>query len=67
MASPGNRHCANCIGACMFVPYDVIAYGHGRPQEGAGGHLTPWISTNFSHIVTVAPRVEIQMHFWKRG
>ena len=41
--------------------------GHGRPQEGAmGGHLTlPGFQHKFSHVITVAPRVEIQMHFWK--
>jgi len=41
--------------------------GHGRPQEGVkGGHLTPLdFDIKFSHIITVAPRVEIQMHFWK--
>ena len=40
---------------------------HGRPQEGAsGGHLTHLdFDINFSHIISVAPRVEIQMHFWK--
>ena len=37
----------------------------GAPRKGQGGHLTPWISTKFSHIITVARRVEIQMHFWK--
>jgi len=37
----------------------------GAPRKGQGGHLTPWISTNFSRIITVAPRVEIQVHFWK--
>ena len=40
---------------------------HGRPQEGArGGYLTTLdFDINFSDIITVAPRVEIQMHFWK--
>ena len=38
---------------------------HGRPQE-KGGHLTPLdFDKNFSHIITAAPRVEIQVHFWK--
>jgi len=38
-----------------------------RGQEGArGGHLTPLdFDIIFSHIITVPPRVEIQMHFWK--
>jgi len=36
------------------------------PGRGKGGHLTPLdFDINFSHIITVAPRVEIQMHFWK--
>jgi len=36
------------------------------PGTGKGGHLTPLdFDINFSHIITVAPRVEIQMHFWK--
>jgi len=39
---------------------------HGRPQEGAKGSPDPLdFDINFSHIITVAPRVEIQMHFWK--
>ena len=38
------------------------------PGRGKGGHLTHLdLDTNFSHIITVAPRVEIQMHFWKRA
>jgi len=40
----------------------------GAPRKGQGGHLTPLdFDINFSHIITVAPRVEIQMHFWKRA
>ena len=36
------------------------------PQEGARGSPDPLdFDINFSHIITVAPRVEIQMHFWK--
>ena len=36
------------------------------PGRGKGGHLTPLdFDINFSHIITIAPRVEIQMHFWK--
>jgi len=36
------------------------------PGRGKGGHLTPLdFDINFPHIYTVAPRVEIQMHFWK--
>ena len=39
---------------------------HGRPKKGQGGSPDPLdFDTNFSHIITVAPRVEIQMHFWK--
>jgi len=39
---------------------------HGRPQEGARGSPDPpGFRHKFSHIITVAPRVEIQMHFWK--
>jgi len=39
----------------------------GVPRKWQGGHLTPPLDfdINFSHIITVAPRVEIQMHFWK--
>ena len=42
-------------------------WSHGRPQEGArGGSPDPLdFDINFSHIITVAPTVEIQMHFWK--
>ena len=41
-------------------------YLHGRPQEGAKGSPDPLdFDINFSHITIVAPRVEIQMHFWK--
>jgi len=55
---------ARCRLACG--PADATATDHGRPQEGVRGVTwPPWISTNFSHIITVAPRVEIQMHFWK--
>ena len=37
---------------------------HGRPQEGTRGSHDPLdFDINFSHIITVAPRVEIQMHF----
>ena len=25
MASPGNRHCANCIGTLTFLPIDMFA------------------------------------------
>jgi len=36
------------------------------PGRGKGGHLTPLdFDINFSHVITVAPRVEIQMHFEK--
>jgi len=35
---------------------------HGCPQEGAMGSRDPLdFDINFSHIITVAPRVEIQM------
>ena len=38
----------------------------GAPRKGQGGHLTPpGFRHKFSHIITVAPRVEIRMHFWK--
>ena len=38
----------------------------GAPRKGQGGSLDPLdFDINFSHIITVAPRVEIQMHFWK--
>ena len=40
----------------------------GAPRKGQGGHLTPpGFRHKFSHIITVAPKVEIQMHFWKRA
>jgi len=38
----------------------------GAPRKGQGGHLTPLdFDIIFSHIITVAPRVEILMHIWK--
>ena len=39
----------------------------GAPRKGQGGSPDPSLDfdINFSHIITVAPRVEIQMHFWK--
>jgi len=38
----------------------------GAPRKGQGGSPDPLdFGINFSHIITVAPRVEIQMHFWK--
>jgi len=38
----------------------------GAPRKGQGGSHDPLdFDINFSHIITVAPRVEIQMHFWK--
>ena len=46
--------------------YLSISGNHGRPGRGKGVHLTPLdFDINFSHIITVTPRVEIQMHFWK--
>ena len=46
-----------------FVDYVQTWAPLGR---GKGAHLTPLdFDINFSHIITVAPRVEIQMHFWK--
>jgi len=38
----------------------------GAPRKGQGGLPDPLdFDIYFSHIITVAPRVEIQMHFWK--
>ena len=38
----------------------------GAPRKGQWGHLTPLdFDINFSHIITVALRVKIQMHFCK--
>ena len=38
----------------------------GAPRKGQGGSPdTPGFRHKFSHIITVAPRVEIQMHFWE--
>jgi len=38
----------------------------GAPRKGQGGSPDPLdFDINFSHIITVARRVEIQMHFWK--
>ena len=40
----------------------------GAPRKGQGGLPDPLdFDINFSHIITVAPRVEIQMHFLERG
>jgi len=44
----------------------MVVVQMGDPRKGKGGHLTPLdFDINFSHITTVLPRVEIQMHFWK--
>ena len=38
----------------------------GAPRKGQGGSSDPLdFDKIFSHIITVAPKVEIQMHFWK--
>ena len=38
----------------------------GAPRKGQGGSPDPLdFDINFSHIITVAPRVEIHVHFWK--
>ena len=38
----------------------------GAPRKGLRGSPDPLdFDINFSHIITVAPRVEIQTHFWK--
>jgi len=38
----------------------------GAPRKGQGRSRDPLdFDINFSHIITVASRVEIQMHFWK--
>jgi len=38
----------------------------GAPRNGQVGSPDPLdFDINFSHIITVAPRVEIQMHLWK--
>ena len=43
-----------------------VPQSHGHPQEGARGSPDPLdFDINFSHIITVAPRVEIQTNFWK--
>ena len=35
MASPGNRHCANCIGALSFPIEDVIFTLSPPPRKGS--------------------------------
>ena len=39
----------------------------GAPRKGQGGSPDPppEFRQKISHIITAAPRVEIQMHFWK--
>ena len=38
----------------------------GAPRKEQGGSPDPLdFDINFSHIITVAPTVEVQMHFWK--
>jgi len=38
----------------------------GAPRKGQGGSPDPLdFDKKISHIITVAPKVEIQMHFWK--
>ena len=40
----------------------------GAPRKGQGGSHDPLnFDINFSHIITVAHRVEIQIHFWKKA
>jgi len=40
----------------------------GAPRKGQRGSPDPLdFDINFSHIITVAPRVEVQMHFWSNG
>ena len=44
----------------------VLSSPWAPPGRGKGGHLTPLdFDIKFSHIITVVPTVEIQMHFWK--
>ena len=46
--------------ACWLA---LLGRRHGRLQEGATGFTWPLdFDIKFSHIITVAPRVEIQMH-----
>ena len=53
--------------ACLAVKIaSICCDSHGRLQEGEMGSPDPLdFDINFSHIITVAPGVEIQMHFWK--
>ena len=44
----------------------ILSVYMGAPRKGQGGSPDPLdFDINFSHVITVAPRVEIQMHFWK--
>ena len=45
----------------------ILLLTMGASRKGQGGSPDPLLDfdINFSHIITVAPRVEIQMHFWK--
>jgi len=48
----------------------ILDRGMGAPRKGQGGSRgVTWppldFDINFPHIITVAPTVEIQMHFWK--
>jgi len=61
------RKCAsrNLRGPREIFFYDIRM---GAPRKGQGGLPDPLdFDINFSHIITVAPRVEIQMHFLERG
>ena len=56
LQSRTGRHQYHAAGTLAWAP----------PERGKGGHLIPLdFDMNFSHIITIAPRVEIQMHFWK--
>jgi len=51
--------------AFISVVQQAINMGAPRKEQGGGSPDPLDFDLNFSHIITVAPRVEVQMHFWK--
>ena len=51
---------------CVIVLSVLWMESWAPPGRGNGGTLLDF-DINFSHIITVAPTVEIQMHYWKTG
>jgi len=64
MTKPRNNRCANCIGTLSFPMYRPLAFVHLLSLAFLVALTAPDpldFDINFSHIITVAPRVEIQV------